>query len=250
MKTSVIIPARYNSSRLPGKVIMKICEKPIIWWVYQQVRKSRILEQVFIAADDFRVIEVCNEYSIPSIMTKSTHESHLDRLHEVSESIASDLYVCVCADEPLVKAATIEKVLPQQNETDEFIARTLMRELQDPAETIDPSNLKLITDKDDYAILITRGVLPYPYKSTQFHYKKVVGIECYNKEALDFFANTSSGNLEKIEGTNLLRFIEYRKPLKCIMTDDYQLSIDTANDFEKVSKIMTEMLENGDLQIP
>jgi 3-deoxy-manno-octulosonate cytidylyltransferase (CMP-KDO synthetase) len=221
----------------------------MIWWVYQQVRKSKALDEVYVAIDNLHVQEACDKWDIPTVMTKTAHDSHINRLHEVSDKVSADLYVCVCADEPLIKTKTVEQVIPNPKETDPFIARTLMRELKDPAETIDPSNIKLVADPEGYALLVTRSAIPNPYKSTQFLYKKVVGIECYNKIALDFFANTPPGELERIEGTNLLRFIEYRKPFKCILTKSYQLSVDTTSDFEKVRTIMQKMLLTGELTL-
>jgi 3-deoxy-manno-octulosonate cytidylyltransferase (CMP-KDO synthetase) len=240
-----VIPARYASTRFPGKPLADICGKPMIWWVYQQAKKSSKLGEVYAAVDDEKVRSVCNEYDIPVIMTSSSHRSHIDRLHEVSEKIEADLYVCVCGDEPLIKVETIEQVIPSEKEMEPFIARSLMRLLADPAETMDPSNLKLVTDADGYGLMVSRSVIPFPQKTSKFQYKKVVGVECYNKEALDFFSNSEAGYLEKIEDTNLLRFIEKHKPIRFIMTYAYQLSVDTPGDLEKVRGIISEKIEQN-----
>jgi len=221
----------------------------MVWWVYQQVKKCPTLESVYVAVDDERVQSVCEQFDIPIIMTSPDHKSHINRLYEVSTKLDADIYVCVCGDEPLTQYQTIESVIPQNSEVESFIARSLMREINDPAETVDPSNLKVVTDKDGYGILVTRSIVPFPYKSTKFKYKKVVGIECYNKPALDFFVNAPIGMLEKIEDTNLLRFIEQRKPFKFIMTDAYQLSVDTQSDLDKVREIVNDMLQSGTLSI-
>ncbi|MDR2407001.1 MAG: 3-deoxy-manno-octulosonate cytidylyltransferase [Bacteroidales bacterium] len=243
MKIIGVIPARYESSRLPGKPLADICGKPMIWWVYQQAKKSSKLDFVYAAIDDERVELVCRDLDIPVIMTNQLHRSHINRLHEVSQKIEADMYVCICGDEPLIKVETIEQVIPSEIENDAFIARSLMRVLSDPAETVDPSNLKLVTDTDGYGLMITRSVIPFPQKTSKFIYKKVVGVECYNKTALDFFAASEAGFLEKIEDTNLLRFIENHKPIRFIMTDAYQLSVDTSSDLEKVRGIVSENLK-------
>jgi 3-deoxy-manno-octulosonate cytidylyltransferase (CMP-KDO synthetase) len=245
MKIIGVIPARYASSRLPGKPLVDICGKPMIWWVYQQVKKSSKLNAIYAAIDDERVYSVCKEYDIPVIMTKSSHKTHINRLHEVAEKITADLYVCICGDEPLIQIEAIEQVIPAEDEIEPFMARSLMRVLTDPAETIDPSNLKLLVDDNRYGLMISRSVIPFPQKTSKFQYKKVVGIECYNKEALDFFSNTEAGFLEKIEDITPLRFIENRKPLRFIMTDIYQLSVDTYSDLEKVRGIISKKLEES-----
>jgi 3-deoxy-manno-octulosonate cytidylyltransferase (CMP-KDO synthetase) len=107
---------------------------------------------------------------------------------------------------------------------------------------MDPSNLKLVTDTEGYGLMIMRSVIPFPQKISKFIYKKVVGIECYNKAALDFFVASEAGFLERIEDTNLLRFIENHKPMRFIMIDACQLSVDTPGDLEKVCGIASENL--------
>ncbi len=245
MKTIGIIPARYASTRLPGKPLADICGKPMIWWVYQQAKKATRLDYILVAVDDDKVIDVCNSLDIPAIMTSDNHTSHFGRLHEVATMVESDLYVCICGDEPLVQAATIEQIIPNEDEKElPFIARSLMRVITDPAELVDPSNLKVVTDKNGYGLMVSRGIIPYPHKTVMFDYTKVVGIECYNKAALDFFVSTPSGFLEGVEDTNLLRFIENRKLMKFVMTKAYQLSVDTQHDLDKVRKIIQGKLDN------
>jgi 3-deoxy-manno-octulosonate cytidylyltransferase (CMP-KDO synthetase) len=240
MKIIGVIPARYASSRFPVKPLSDIHGKPMIWWVYQQAKKSSMLASVYAAIDDERVEAVCRDLNIPAIMTSPSHKSHINRLHEISEKIEADLYVCICGDEPLIKVETIEQVIPTEIERNAFITRSLMRVLTDPAETMDPSNLKVVTDAEDYGLMISRSVIPFPQKTSKFHYKKVVGVECYNKAALDFFSASNAGFLEKIEDATLLRFIENHKPIRFIMTDAYQLSVDTLGDLEKVRGIVNK----------
>jgi 3-deoxy-manno-octulosonate cytidylyltransferase (CMP-KDO synthetase) len=235
MKVIGVIPARYASSRLPGKPLADICGKPMIWWVYQQALKVEGLDEVVVAVDDERVEKACKDLGIEATMTRSDHRWHISRIGEVAGKIEADFYVSICGDEPLIQPESISLVLPAESDvSNEPFVRSLMRDLLDPAETQDPSNIKVITNVYDECMLMTRGVVPFPYKKTKFKYRKLVGIECFNKRALDFFAKTPIGFLEEIEDIAIIRFIENGLKMKLILTDAYQLSVDTPNDLERV----------------
>ena len=165
---------------------------------------------------------------------------------EVSDNIKSDLYVCICGDEPLIDPKTIEAVIPQKEDvTSEFYIGALMREFSEPTEVIDPANIKIITNDDNYCISLSRSPIPFPYKTIQYKYKKIVGVECYSKAALDFFANTHAGCIEKIEDITLLRFLENRIPMKFKLVNTNDLSVDTPRDLEKVREIIKQRGEYG-----
>lgn len=234
-----VIPARYASSRLPGKPLADICGKPMIWWVYQQALKVRGLDGLCVAVDDERVLKVCEQYSMNALMTSDKHDKHVNRIHEVSQVIPADYYVVVCGDEPLIKPEMIEMVFPSEHDASkEYVVRSLMREMNDPVETADPSNIKVVVDLNNDCLLLTRSIVPFPYKSIDFKIKKLVGIECFNRGALDFFSNHPVSTLEKIEDITLLRFVENRIPVHLIMTDAHQLGVDTPSDLEKVREII------------
>lgn len=238
MKITGVIPARFKSTRFEGKPIVDIYGKPMLWWVYQQAKKVSEFNEVIVAADDERVKNICSKLGIKVIMTSDKHKNHVERLYEVSKKIESDLFVIICVDEPLMNPETIRKVLPNCN--DNFIARGIMREFSDPVETIDPGNIKITTNKDGKCTYLSRSPIPYPYKSLDFKYKKIVGVECYNKNAINFFYNTEPGVLENIEDIVLLRFIENGIQIQYILDDKYTLSVDTYKDLLKVKEIMNE----------
>jgi len=248
MKIVGIIPARYASSRFPGKPLADIHGKPMIWWVYQEAIKAAVFEQVIVATDDDRIMVVCKNHGIEAIMTSDIHQTHIHRLHEVSQKIESDLYVCVCGDEPLTKYETMIKVIPQENQGD-FIMRTLMREFSDPAEALDPSNIKVVANAQNDCILLTRSMVPFPYKSLSYKFKKLVGIECYSRSALDFFVEQQVGFLEKIEDIALLRFIENHKEIQLVLTAEHQLGVDTPKDLEYIRNIIQLKIDKGELDI-
>ena len=150
--------------------------------------------------------------------------------------------MCVCGDEPLIDPETIKAVLPDDNKED-FYVGGLCRYFSDPAEVIDPANIKVVTNNNEECILLSRAPVPFPYKTIMFKYKKVVGVECYNKAALDFFVNTEKGFLENIEDVTLQRFLENKIHIKYKLVDSFSLSVDTPRDLEKVISIMRARLE-------
>lgn len=238
-----IIPARYASTRFPGKPLVDICGHPMIWWVYQQVIQVKGLARVFVATDDKRIADACELNNIPFVMTRNDHVNHVTRLAEVSEKVEADYYVCVNGDEPLILPENIANVLPDVLEKDDVYAGYLMRNLTDPAETLDPSNIKLSVLSNGKCVYMSRMPIPYPKGTINVTYKKLIGVECFNKKALDFYVNTPMGELEKIEDIDHLRFIEHGKNVVIKLTDSESLSVDTKNDLEKVRLIMEKKLQ-------
>lgn len=236
-----VIPARYQSSRFPGKPLADICGKPMIWWVYQQCKKVTELSEIYVATDDERIANVCLEHNMLVVMTSPDHLTHVHRIHEFSEKIASDYYVVICGDEPLINEKVIRAILPESNCLNKIYVGGLCRYFTDPAEVIDPANIKVVTNKDNECILLTRSVVPFPYKTVLFQYKKVVGVECYNKEALNFFVNTPQGFLESIEDVTLQRFLENKIHITYKLVESNSLSVDTPKDLEKVVSIIKQL---------
>lgn len=236
-----IIPARYASSRFPGKPLADICGKPMIWWVYNQVKKVQCFDDVVVATDSEIIVDECKKFGIKTIKTSDKHTTHINRLQEVSKYISSDLYVCVCGDEPLIDSKTIEAVIPKKEEvTSDFYIGALMRTFSDPSEVIDPANIKITTNNEGFCVGLSRSPIPFPYKTIQFKYKKIVGVECYSKAALDFFSTTMPGCVEKIEDITLLRFLEHKIPIKFKLVETNALSVDTTRDLEKVCEIIKQ----------
>ncbi len=243
MKIVAVIPSRYESSRFPGKPLAEICGKPMVWWVYQQVKKIPEIDEIYVATDSDRIEAVCAEYDIPVVMTSDRHPTHVHRIHEVSQKIEADYYLVVCGDEPLIEPDTIRRALPDEADisaSDKMYVGGLCRYFTEPSEVMDPANIKIVTNDKDECILLSRSPVPFPYKTVLFKYKKVVGVECYDKRALDFFVSTEKGPLEQIEDVTLQRFLENLIHIKYRLVDSVSLSVDTPRDLEKVRKIMEE----------
>lgn len=238
-KVLAVIPARYQSSRMPGKPIADILGKPMIWWVYQQAKKSPIFTDVVIATDDVRILNVCKEQNLDAIMTSDKHDTPTSRLYEVSTKIYSDLYVLIMGDEPLVNMECFALVLPS-GEIGEYYVGALTNTLTNPADVIDFSNQKVVTNSERETLFISRSPIPYPKGILDIQYEKVTGIQIFSYKALQFFNTTPKSILEKAEENDLMRFVENGIPVKMTLSPYKTISVDTPKDLELVRKILEE----------
>ena len=242
MKIVGVIPARYGSSRFPGKPLQDICGKPMLWWVYQQAKKVEEFTDVYVATDDERIMDLCNKYDMNAVMT-GEHSTHIARVHELSTKVEADYYVNVNGDEPLIEPETIRAIIPEKTSNNPKVFG-LMKILKDPVELIDPTNIKVAANKDGTALYISRAPIPHPYKTILFEYKKAIGVECWNKAALELFVNSEPGVMETIEDLVALRFFENGCSMHYTLVESNSLSVDTPKDLEKVRVIMKKILEN------
>jgi len=240
MKIVGVIPARYESTRFPGKPLADICGKPMIWWVYNQVKKVEQLSEVYVATDDERIKTVCEQYSMNVVMTKDTHKTHLDRLAEFVEIIDADFYININGDEPLIDPKNIAKLIPDGVPSEEFYFANAMTIVKKPVELVDNARIKIVTDTNGYGMYMARTPIPYPKASSNFEYKKFVGIQCFSKSALEFCGKTERAEIESIEDIDEYRFLEHGKKIKFIMVDAESFSVDTQKDLEKVRTILAK----------
>ncbi len=242
MKIIGVIPARYASTRFPGKPLADICGKPMIWWVYEQVKKVKELSEIYVATDDERIVDVCKQYHMKYLMTGKDTPNHIHRIWEVTNLIEADYYISINGDEPLIDPKSIQRALPTECIKEEPYFKSVYRELTDPAELMDIANVKIVLNKEGICLYQSRNPIPSTKGSLLFKYKKAIGIECFNKKALDFFVQTPMGVLEKIEDIDHLRFIENNVPIHYEMIESESISVDTKNDLEKVIQIISKRI--------
>lgn len=243
MRVVGIIPARYGSTRLPGKPLKDICGHPMLWWVYQRVCTVKKLDKVYVATDDERIMKMCEDCNIPTIMTGSEHRTAANRLQEVSEHIEADFYVQLNGDEPLIDVAAIEAAIPDEVPQDREFGTNVIMQMREPSQVMDASNIKMVFDDQMNALYMSRTPIPYPFKALEFKYYKHVGIIGYNKKMLDFYKYSEPGYLEKIEGIDTLRFLDYGKQLRLVEVPECEcLSVDTQKDLEYVRTVIKERL--------
>ncbi len=241
MRVLGVIPARYGSTRLPGKPLRDILGHPMIWCVYQRVAALKEIDKIVVATDDVRISEVCEKYEIPFVMTSSEHRTAADRLQEVSEHIKADFYVQINGDEPLINTDAVISAIPDEIPKEYEFGTNIIAPVKDAVQIMDPSNIKVVFDDKLNALYMSRVPIPYPFKSIRYDYFKHIGIIGYNKKMLDFYKNSVPGRYELIEGIDTLRFIDYGKQLKFVKVDECNsLSVDTEKDLEKVIRMIKE----------
>lgn len=248
MKVIGVIPARYSSSRLPGKPLADICGKPMIWWVYNQVKQVKEFAEVYIATDDERISGVCAQYDMPVLMTRTDTPNHIHRIWEVTEMIDADYYISVNGDEPLISPDNIRQAFPSEVIKDRPFFQSVYRKMEDPAEVMDSANVKIVLNKNGVCMYQSRTPIPYPKGSLMFTYKKAIGIECFNKLALDAFVQAPMAVNEKIEDIDHIRFLENGIPIYYKEIKSESLSVDTKNDLEKVRMIIAQKIKNSQIE--
>ena len=140
MKTIAVIPARYASTRMPGKPLADVLGKPMIWWVYQAAKACPKLDDVLIATDDERIADACRQYGLQYLMTSAGHDTPTGRIWEVSTRVDADLYLQLMGDEPLVDPAAFDLILPDALPDDPYYVAVLTNVMEHPADVIDFSN--------------------------------------------------------------------------------------------------------------
>ncbi len=246
MKIIGVIPARYESSRFPGKPLADICGKPMIWWVYQQCIKVEDFDSVYVATDDKRIFDVCMSLDIRVIMTSDMHKTGTDRVGEVAGKIPADLIVNIQGDEPLLEPETIKAAIQPFYINQDIQVSNLMTKIKDPVDVVNPTIPKVITNKDGIGIYLTRSAAPYPKGSVLYSYYKQVCVYGFRPEALRFFCDYGTkygkAKVESIEDIEILRFIENGYQVQFIEVDSDTIAVDTPNDLEKICLIMKKML--------
>jgi 3-deoxy-manno-octulosonate cytidylyltransferase (CMP-KDO synthetase) len=246
MKILGIIPARYQSSRFPGKPLADICGKPMIWWVYNNCKKVKEFEQIYVATDDVRIEQVCKKYGLSVVMTSESHVTGTDRIGEVAQKIPADLYVNIQGDEPLIEPETILKAIRPFYDNPALLVSNLMTKISDPVDVVNFTIPKVITNKEGIGIYLSRATAPYPKGEIDFSYYKQVCVYGFKPEALDFFCNYGKkygkAKMEAIEDIELLRFIENGYKVQFIEVNSETVAVDTENDLNKVRSIMEAMV--------
>lgn len=240
MKIIGMIPARGGSTRYNNKPLADICGHPMVYWVWKHSKEVACFDEVYVATDSEEIKAVAEEFGARVIMTSPDCETATERLWEVSRSVEADLYVMVNGDEPLVLAEDIVKCIPKKIPEDGFYVSNLMTDFSNPVEVVDPTNLKIVTNKDGICLFISRAPIPFPKGDMNYAYQKFVGVGAFTPAALEYYHSTPRGPVEKIEENDSFRFIENRKDCYYINAHCKSLSVDTPKDRTAVERYMKE----------
>ena len=236
MKIIAVIPARYASSRFPGKPLADIYGKPMIWWVYQEAKKVKAYDKVIIATESNEIISKCNELGMDVMLTSDKHPTGTDRVAEVAQSEIADLYVIIMGDEPLISANDEERLLNAIDLMPDADAVMLTEKFTEPVDLANMTTIKLAINDDGDLIFMSRAAIPYPKDEIGYYFYKNVGCYALRKDALDYFLRTKPGNIERAEGIELLRLIENHKRVFTVPIESKSMAVDTFKDLERIRR--------------
>lgn len=243
MRVIGVIPARYKSSRFPGKPLVDILGKPMIWWVYQQCLKVSKLDEVYVATDDIRIQEACQKYDMKVIMTSDRHNTGSDRVGEVASKVEGDLFINIQGDEPVIEPREIEEVI-EIFEDESVYFGSLRKEITDPEEIAAYSTVKVVVDKNDDALYFSRNVIPSNKKDGPVaRVFRHVGIYAYKKEFLLSFVNMPQTELELGEGIEPLRAMENGYKIRVKETQYESIGVDYPEHVELVEAVIRKKME-------
>ena len=213
MKIIVAIPARYDSTRFPGKVLAKETGKYLIQHTWEQVQKAPIVEKVIIATDSEKVLSACKSFGAECVMTSADHQSGTDRIAEAVEKIDADIVINVQADEPEIEPANIELLAKLMLDNPKAKMATLIAKFENKEQIANPNIVKAIIGKDRFAKYFSRSVIPYCRNAAGIgdinDYYRHLGIYAYTKDFLLHITKLPAGKLEQIEQLEQLRVLEY-----------------------------------------
>ena len=243
MKIIAVIPARYEATRFPGKLMADLVGKPVIVRTYEATVKTDLFDQVYVVTDSEIIKKEIKKYGGKAIMSVKKHECGSDRIAEAVENLDIDIVVNVQGDEPFVKREPLKKVLEvfKGDDADKIDLASLMEDITSWEDITDPNNVKVIVDKNDYALYFSRSPIPYPRdKNAGVSYFKHIGVYAFRKQAVLDFSVLPMRSLEKTEKIECIRYLEYGKKIKMVKTDFIGIGIDTPEDLIKAKKYFNQ----------
>jgi len=248
MNVIAIIPARYGSTRLDGKPLLDIGGKPMVQWVYERAKKAKLIRDVMVATDDKRVMSAVERFGGKAVMTSSSHRSGTDRIAEAAGSLNADVIVNVQGDEPLIEPEMIDEAIKPLLAESSLLISTLKTKIANEEELKDPNVVKVVTDREGFALYFSRYPIPYERERSQksevrsqkknIHYKHI-GLYIYRRDFLLQFAKMKPTPLEDAEKLEQLRVLENGYKIKVVETKYNSIGVDTKEDLEKVRKLFT-----------
>ena len=238
-KTAIIIPARYGSSRLEGKPLIKVLDKPIIQWVWEKAKKCTNADLVIVATDDERIFNAVKAFGGDVEMTSTEHKSGSDRIAEVaSRHPEIDIIVNLQGDEPLINLDDINAVIAGVRDDATVDISTLVREIKEDDEAINPNLVKCVFDVNNYALYFSRSKIPFERNINESKIYRHLGIYGYRKDSLFKMTKLPQTNLERAESLEQLRALQSGMRIKVAVTENIPVGIDTIEDLEHFKKLV------------
>ncbi|HSF31740.1 MAG TPA: 3-deoxy-manno-octulosonate cytidylyltransferase [Candidatus Tectomicrobia bacterium] len=254
-QVAAIIPARYASSRFPGKAIVDIAGRPMIQWVYERTRRAAGVGRVLVATDDTRILRVVEGFGGTAVMTAANHASGTDRLAEVAATLDVELIVNVQGDEPLIEPSAIDAAIAPFAEEATLVMSTLCCPISTLDELFDINITKVVTDFQGFALYFSKAPIPYhrdgwgPITSMVARLRlaggtppvvgwRHIGLYVYRRTFLLDFARLPQTSLERLEQLEQLRALEHGYRIKVVPTQYVSIGVDTPEDVVKVGRLL------------
>lgn len=242
MKVIALIPARFNASRFPGKLMKDLAGKSVIIRTYEATKNTKLFNEVFVVTDSDVIFSEIKNAGGNVIKSIKNHETGSDRIAEAVANIDADIVVNVQGDEPFTQKEPLQNLLKvfQTDFEKEIDIASLMIELHNEEEIQNPNNVKVVTDEQNFALYFSRAPIPYPREKKEAKYYKHIGIYAFRKEALMRFTSLPINKLEATEKLENLRFLANGMKVKMVETDSTAIGIDTPEDLEKAIQIFNK----------
>jgi 3-deoxy-manno-octulosonate cytidylyltransferase (CMP-KDO synthetase) len=236
-----VIPARYASSRFPGKPLAPIAGQPMIKRVVERVKRAERVSRVVVATEDERIRAAVEGFGGEAVMTRRDHRTGTDRVAEVAAHISAAIYVNVQGDEPLIDPATIDAVVGEMAEDESVQIGTPCTAILEAKDIMDPNVVKVVRDFDGNAMYFSRAPIPWVRDTSQkveVRHWKHIGLYAFRREALLEFPTLPPGELERVEHLEQLRWLENGFRIRVVETDYDAVSVDVPADVERVEKLL------------
>ena len=242
LKIITMIPARYAASRFPGKLMQDLHGKSVILRTYEAAKNTGLFEEVYVVTDSDVIYSEISDNGGKAIMSKKEHECGSDRIAEAVEDMDVDIVVNVQGDEPMIDKESLEKVLGvfRGKDADKIDLASLKAPLKEWKDVENPNHVKVITNKEDFALYFSRSPIPYPRdENAGVTWYKHIGIYAFRKQALLDFQLLPMLQLEASEKIEAIRYLEYGKNIKMVETTVKGVGIDTPEDLERARQLFS-----------
>jgi 3-deoxy-manno-octulosonate cytidylyltransferase (CMP-KDO synthetase) len=237
----VVIPARYGSTRLPGKPLVSLAGKPMIQRVYERARMAHRVDRVIVATDDERIVKAVETFGGEARMTRADHRTGTERVAEVAAHVEGGVFVNVQGDEPLLDPVAVDTAVAALLEEPAASISTVATPIKTPADIMDPNVVKTVLDFDGNALYFSRAPIPWvrdTASKVQVRHLKHLGLYVFQRDALLEFPTLPQGDLERIEQLEQLRWMENGWKIRVAEVEHDAVSVDVPEDVARVEKLL------------
>jgi len=237
----IVIPARFGSTRLPGKPLVSLAGKPMIQRVYERAKLATLADRVIVATDDERIVKAVESFGGTARMTRPDHRTGTERVAEVAAHEKGDVFVNVQGDEPLLDPVAVDAAVNALLEEPAASIATVATPIKTPADIMDPNVVKTVLDFDNNGLYFSRAPIPWVRDTTskiQVRHLKHLGLYVFQRDALLEYPTLPQGELERIEQLEQLRWLENGWKIRVAEVEHDAISVDVPEDIDRVEKLL------------